>query len=150
VVRTINELPSDYSGHLTILLNDREPLIVIRNILLLIILGTIEDSAQAAEVALHFWYSAFVPILHRSIVTRIIMKLVERVNGHSLSMDLGNNSIVTGILSTSTLANLAMMSKSVLSIGDASNEIHRIKCVMCRSNLSLRLICYLKIRTLAH
>ena len=88
-MRTINELPNDYSGHLTILLNDREPLIVIRNILLLIILSTIEDSAQAAEVALHFWYSAFVPMVHQTIVTRIILKLVERINDHSLSMELG-------------------------------------------------------------
>ncbi|KIM76000.1 hypothetical protein PILCRDRAFT_78276 [Piloderma croceum F 1598] len=149
VVRTINELPSDYSGHLTILLNDREPLVVIRNILLLIILGTIEDSVQAAEVALHFWYSAFVPMVHGSIVARIVIKLLERVNGHSFSMDLGKNSIVTGILSTSTLANLAMMSKSILPIGDASNEIRRIKfepsridrhhCAYCRLEPSHRL-----------
>jgi len=127
VVHTINELPNNYSGHLTILLNDREPLIVIRNILLLIILGTIEDSALAAEIALHFWYSVFVPKAHQSIVAHNILHLIKHVDGDSFSMALGQKSLMNGIISNRTFASLILMSQSDLQIGDASNEIHRIK-----------------------
>jgi len=63
VVRTINELPSDYSGELTIILNDREPMIVLRNMLLLMILGTMPKEIgipRAADVALQNWGSTFI------------------------------------------------------------------------------------------
>ncbi|KAJ2924329.1 hypothetical protein H1R20_g12757, partial [Candolleomyces eurysporus] len=54
VVKTINSLPSDYSGNLTVLLNDITVPIACRNLALLSILGTVPDEALAADVALHF------------------------------------------------------------------------------------------------
>jgi hypothetical protein len=54
VVKTINSLPSDFSGDLTILLNDVTVPIACRNLTLLFVLGMIPDEALAADVALHF------------------------------------------------------------------------------------------------
>ena len=109
--------------------------------MLLIILGTIEDSALAAEIALHFWYSVFVPKDHHLIVADRILYLIKHVNGDSFSMSLGQKSLINGIISKRTFANLVLMCQSDLQIGDASNEYHRIKFVLYRLNLfDLKLI----------
>lgn len=42
-VRTVNELPEDYTGSLNVLLNDRNPWICCRNLLILLILGGMSD-----------------------------------------------------------------------------------------------------------
>ncbi|KAL1728476.1 hypothetical protein EV714DRAFT_285697 [Schizophyllum commune] len=59
VVSTINGLPEDYAGKCRILINDCNPCVASRNLLILYALlrsgRSIED---AAETALHFWYSA--------------------------------------------------------------------------------------------
>ena len=65
VISTINALPSDFLGILDILVNDVAVPVFCRNIVLLLILGTISDEKIAADVALHFWYSAFIPAEYR-------------------------------------------------------------------------------------
>jgi hypothetical protein len=65
VLRSFNGLPSDYSGHLNILINDFNPVIFCRNVVLLLILGNVADETLAADIALHFWYSAFIPVERR-------------------------------------------------------------------------------------
>ena len=64
IIRTVNNLPSDYSGELTVILSDYEPIVVLRNIIILLALGCTPDKTKAAELALHAWYSAFVPNEH--------------------------------------------------------------------------------------
>ncbi|KAF5361312.1 hypothetical protein D9758_010291 [Tetrapyrgos nigripes] len=61
VIRTVNELPKNYGGTLDIVINDRDPMVQCRNLLLLIILGMVPDLSDATEIALHFWYSLFLP-----------------------------------------------------------------------------------------
>lgn len=65
VLKTVNSLPSDYSGDLTILINDNILTISARHVILLILLGTTADESLAADLALHFWYSAFVPVEYK-------------------------------------------------------------------------------------
>ena len=43
VVRSVNALPEDYAGHLDIIINDKNPLVVLRNVIILMILGFVED-----------------------------------------------------------------------------------------------------------
>jgi hypothetical protein len=62
VVRTINSLPSDYSGNLDILINDCTTAVICRNLVLLLILGTVPNEVLAVDMALHFWYSVFLPL----------------------------------------------------------------------------------------
>ncbi|KAK0224510.1 hypothetical protein EDD85DRAFT_243310 [Armillaria nabsnona] len=65
VVRTINELPEDYSGSIKIVLNDHNPMVVCRNLMILSILGIISDVEEGAEHALHLWYSVFQPMSYQ-------------------------------------------------------------------------------------
>lgn len=105
-------------------------MVVVRNLLLLIILGTITDTAEAAEVALHFWYSAFVSTSHKTVLARIVNQLAGHLQDGSFNMKLGENSLVTGAISMHTIATLFMSFKSNLLLGDASNEINRVRFVI--------------------
>lgn len=48
MIHTINELLVNFSGHITIVLNDHQPMVIVRNILLLVLLRTISDNTKAA------------------------------------------------------------------------------------------------------
>ncbi|KAK7445724.1 hypothetical protein VKT23_014719 [Stygiomarasmius scandens] len=61
VIRTVNELPEDYQGTINMLINDFNPVVVSRNFLILMILGLLSDIDEATELALHLWYSVFLP-----------------------------------------------------------------------------------------
>ncbi|KAF7964996.1 hypothetical protein HWV62_1158 [Athelia sp. TMB] len=132
VIRTINELPSDYSGHISVLLNDREPMVVARNMILLGILGKFND-VIAADIAVHFWYSAFIPMEYNSFVCFACMKMMEDFQEESsrLSAKLGDNACVMGKLSIQTREVLsAAVTASLLSqteVADASKELNRIR-----------------------
>ncbi len=51
VVRTINGLPENYSGTIKIVLNDMNPMAVCRNLIILSILGIIEDVVSLLNFA---------------------------------------------------------------------------------------------------
>ncbi|KAL1744116.1 hypothetical protein HDZ31DRAFT_64397 [Schizophyllum fasciatum] len=60
VVRTINGLPDDYTGKCRILINDHSPCVTTRNVLILFaLLRAGRPVEEAAETAMHLWYSAF-------------------------------------------------------------------------------------------
>jgi hypothetical protein len=97
-VRTVNCLPSNYSGNLKILLNDHNVPIVCRNIVVLLILGTTPDKTMAVDIALHFWYSVFMPVEYCITISAIIALLLERAKNQgfgSLAIPLGQNSSLT-------------------------------------------------------
>lgn len=76
-MKTINSLPSDYSGKLDILLNDANPFVFCRNLILLLILGGVPDENLAADVALHFWYSVFMPAEYRLQILRRVTPFLK-------------------------------------------------------------------------
>lgn len=135
VVRTINELPHDYSGHLTIVLNDREPIIVLRNILLLITLGstTDEDITQAVDAAVHFWASAFVQephqVIHLKALTRLSQELLQNPNIIK-SINLGEGRSTLSIATSQGLVSRIMEYLAFeMDIDQASAELHRVRFV---------------------
>ncbi|RXW25332.1 hypothetical protein EST38_g534 [Candolleomyces aberdarensis] len=65
VMKTVNSLPSNFTGKLDILINDANPYVFCRNLVLLLILACVPDEKLAADVALHFWYSVFMPTQYR-------------------------------------------------------------------------------------
>lgn len=73
-MKTVNELPCDYSGTLTVLLSGTDSGIICRSIMLLVILGTLPSSQDdlSVDVALHFWYSILYPSAYDSLVTRLV------------------------------------------------------------------------------
>ncbi|KAK0488270.1 hypothetical protein EDD18DRAFT_1291619 [Armillaria luteobubalina] len=83
MVRTINKLPGDYSGTIKIVLNDLNPIVVCRNLMMLSILGIVEDVEEAAEHAVHLWYSIFQSLSYQTRVLLPIMgsKIFRDLNG---------------------------------------------------------------------
>ncbi|KAF9543453.1 hypothetical protein CPC08DRAFT_823704 [Agrocybe pediades] len=94
VVRTVNELPEDYSGKLTIVLNDREPIITLRNVLLLMVLGADKKNIEAADTALHLWASAYIQASHRLNIDKSLLELTQAIkrDGTHIQLRLGDNS----------------------------------------------------------
>ncbi|KDQ54026.1 hypothetical protein JAAARDRAFT_408569 [Jaapia argillacea MUCL 33604] len=128
VVRTINSLPPNYSGQLTILLNDREPYVVIRNLVLLLLLGTVVDHTVAAEVALHFWYSAFVPSENSLHTSMTISTLLRDIPDNSpFSIPLGSSSSLSSNIPRSLMKELVLMLSSKYSMDDAQIEYKRVR-----------------------
>ncbi|EDR06851.1 uncharacterized protein LACBIDRAFT_299776 [Laccaria bicolor S238N-H82] len=98
IARTLNCLPSNYSGNLKILLNDCNMPIVCRNIVILLILGSIVDKTTATDIALHFQYSVFMPAEYCVTISSIITFLLKRAYDQgfgSIVIPLGQNSLLT-------------------------------------------------------
>ncbi|THH20849.1 hypothetical protein EW146_g601 [Bondarzewia mesenterica] len=79
IVKTVNGLPERYAGRLTIVLNDRDPIVTFRNALFLIVLanaGRDPDSQEsAAEFVLHLLYSVALTEDQNACLTRYIFGL---------------------------------------------------------------------------
>ena len=89
-------MPANYSGNLTVLLNDRSGIIVIRNLLILLILGTEENVDTAVELALHLWYSAFVQATHPMAVMALITQVIQELKKPFFTIKLGDKSTLSG------------------------------------------------------
>ncbi|KAK7031711.1 DUF4470 domain-containing protein [Favolaschia claudopus] len=62
LIRTINALPVDYTGYCDVLLNETDPILVNRNLLILFVLLSPGPSIEeAAEFCVHLVYSAALP-----------------------------------------------------------------------------------------
>ena len=131
IIMTINSLPLDFSHQLTIVLNDRERYIVVRNILLLLILGSTLDTTDAANVALHAWYSAFIPGEHLLEIQLLVTDLVTEVNGESgkFSRALGQGCKLSGEVNSDIFKLLVAMMTSEYDIEDTNRELKRVRCV---------------------
>ncbi|KAL4268876.1 MUB1/samB family protein [Pleurotus pulmonarius] len=82
MVRTVNGLPIDYVGRCKILLNDRNPVIVARNILILhTLLADDHTPQEAAEAAVHLMYSSF---LSREIADHLQHSLMDILDNNDV------------------------------------------------------------------
>ncbi|KAH6896244.1 hypothetical protein BKA70DRAFT_1316688 [Coprinopsis sp. MPI-PUGE-AT-0042] len=79
IVKTVNGLPDDFSGKLNVVINDHSPPVVCRNITLLLILATVPQPTLAADIALHFWYSTFLPGAYRLKISASITRLMAHL-----------------------------------------------------------------------
>jgi hypothetical protein len=128
VLLTVNALPLDYSGQLTILLNDHTPHVVLRNMLLLSILGRTENRAKAVDVALHTWYSAFIPSEYHVHVTSHAAELIESCQeDSSFTTDLGAHSSMKGTLDQREWMYLVASITSEYDTADANRELNRVR-----------------------
>jgi hypothetical protein len=143
---TVNTLPMDYSGKLTIVINDREPIVAIRNIALLMLLR--EGSTgleQAADTALHMWYSAFMPLDYHLRLVAAVTTLLKSHNfaSRSVKLDtsLGSKSSMKASMSPNALHLLASLMSAEYNAADAHKELQRVMCVVCALILSTLLKC---------
>ncbi|KAF6752082.1 hypothetical protein DFP72DRAFT_991169 [Ephemerocybe angulata] len=132
VLRTVNSLPEDYSGNLDILINDGNPFVAYRNIMLLLILGTLPEEDMAVDIALHFWYSTFMPAEYHVQLSAVTLPLLkhmhERTNTRS-PFPLGEESTMDVACS---LADVRLfmehyISTASISLEDAQNEYNRVR-----------------------
>ncbi|KAG2123462.1 hypothetical protein DEU56DRAFT_48468 [Suillus clintonianus] len=145
-VQTINALPEDYSGHLQVLVNDFCLPVVARNIVILLILGTVHDETMAVDIALHFWYSVFMPVEYSTTIMTIIASLLMRM-GTNLEdhQPLGPCSSLDCLIPESLKQLLRDFGlHSTLSMASAQNEYDRVRNVPCRGDFRDRIFARLK------
>ena len=151
-MQTIISLPENYSGHLDILMNDINPLVTARNVMLLLLLGTIVDEDMAVDVALHFWYSVFMPAEHHiqicSAVTPFMHHALERYrSGSGLASPylLGSRSrLYTTAAEELKLVFQHYISSESISIEAAQAEYDRVRQIPSRQDFRDRMYCQLK------
>ncbi|KAF8800718.1 hypothetical protein BYT27DRAFT_7342339 [Phlegmacium glaucopus] len=129
VVHTINALPSNFMRNLDILVNDVTPAVICRNIVLLIILGTIPDEIIAADVALHFWYSAFIPVEYSQQILGVLTSFIKHrsESQNSRVFSLGPHSTLSCSLTPEAKKYFLHLISSSISMGDAQDEYDRVR-----------------------
>ena len=125
-IKTVNALPDDYSGNLTVVINDQAPIVCLRNLVLLILLGTIEDPSVAAELSLHLWYSAFTQMGHPLMVISTIAPLIPTFSNPKFSIELGSTSRLSGALSSDTVTLLGIMLQANADVSTTQAEMDRV------------------------
>ncbi|KAG6377511.1 hypothetical protein JVT61DRAFT_15319 [Boletus reticuloceps] len=128
VVRTVNALGSDYTGRLQILLNDTSKTVVSRNIVLLFILGMMSNEAVAADIALHFWYSVFLPEECRLRILAVLVLILEHYTDKTepLSVSLGRRAKLTCLVPGEITDQLLYTAGPTLSTSQARDEYERV------------------------
>ena len=144
VLRSVNGLPSNYSGSLNILINDINLPIVCRNIVLLLILGNVADEAQAADIALHFWYSAFMPMEYRLQIAMILRSFLQQSQDGEYLIRLGPTSTLHLCLQKDASVFFAHFVSSSFSIGDIQDEYNRVRTAHSRRDFRDRMYMGLK------
>lgn len=91
-MNTINSIPPTYGGKIKVVINDNNPVVVARNFLLLLTLNGAGDSKINADIALHFWYSTFLPIEYKNRLLWLSEQpLKDNKSGHiDIVMDAGS------------------------------------------------------------
>ncbi|EKM51316.1 uncharacterized protein PHACADRAFT_151996 [Phanerochaete carnosa HHB-10118-sp] len=138
VVKTVNCMPRDYTDKLTIVMNDRDNYVTLRNILMLQILAKIPNKRKAADLALHLWYSAFVPVMYH---TEILPIAVELATGTELMhTQLGPNAVLDADINQDLrmLCGMLAISPKAYGMGDAANELGRVRFDPDRTDLRHR------------
>ncbi|KFY89500.1 hypothetical protein V500_05642 [Pseudogymnoascus sp. VKM F-4518 (FW-2643)] len=79
VARTIAVLPRSYNQPINITMNDLDPDIVARNVIMLLIALTVDNTDEAADCIIHIWYSALIRKSDLDILQQRIRPLIESV-----------------------------------------------------------------------
>jgi len=142
VVQTINALPHDYSGHLQVLINDGCLPVVARNIAILLILGTVSDEKMAADIALHFWYSVFLPAEYGMHIMAIVTSFLCREDPQP--QPLGPRSSMDCLFPPEALQLFRRFGSLSVSMADAQNEYDRVRTAPSRRDFRDRMYAKLK------
>ncbi|KAG8216799.1 hypothetical protein J3R82DRAFT_7047 [Butyriboletus roseoflavus] len=128
IVRAVNALGPDYKGRLHILLNDTSKAIVSRHIVLLLILGAMPNEAVAADIALHFWYSVFLPEEYRLRILALLVLILQQHTDQTepLSVNLGRRAKLTCLVPREITDHLLYTAGPTLSTSQARDEYERV------------------------
>jgi hypothetical protein len=130
---------------LTILLNDFMPHVVVRNIVLLLCLGKIIDEAIAVDAALHFWYSAFMPMEYQLLISSEIVSFVTQANSSGiLQYRIGLSSALSCMATPKIMEVFGLLVSQSLSIGEAQTGYDRVRGAPSRRDYRDRMYAGLK------
>ncbi|KAI0028620.1 hypothetical protein K488DRAFT_89555 [Vararia minispora EC-137] len=127
VVRTVNGLSEDYTGRTRILMNDHDGFVTIRNVMLFLILGQIPDKRRAVDIAVHFWYSAFLPADYEAEIFAIVDGLCASWSGGTVHIRLTETTKLSCDISPGCYELLKMCRDSVYTCDHAAHEIEKIR-----------------------
>jgi hypothetical protein len=113
--------------------------IVCRNIFLLLILGNIPDKVVAADIALHFWYSAFIPIEYHLQISHLWLTFLLQTKDGEMTVPLGPCSTLSCYLPEDASYFFHHWTSSSISIGDAQEEYDRVRNAPARGDLRDRM-----------
>jgi len=130
---------------LTILLNDLAPHVAVRNIVLLLCLGNISNETTAADTALHFWYSAFMPDEYQLLISSEVLSLISQADGsENFLSQIGSSSTLSCILTPNAMEVFRHIILSDLSIEEAQEGYDRARTAPSRRDYRDRLYAGLK------
>lgn len=98
LVKTVNALPAEYRGHLNVVLTPLETSYVARFLIMLLFLGAEEDAFIAAELAIHYHCSAFLPQALYDKGSALLMSLYPALSQSSYSIAFGERATMKGML----------------------------------------------------
>lgn len=125
-MKTVNELPEDYNGSLRVILNDKQPVICLRNLMLLITLAKADSIPKAAEIALHLWYSAFVQSGHSDSVLSILREFLPTISRPTFKLQLGDVLTINASFSAKIAEIFALMTAYNLDTNETRAEMDRV------------------------
>lgn len=129
MIRTINGLPKNYAGKVTCLINDLNDYTVLRNLFILETLGTVADHAKAADIALHVWYSAFIPQQYLAQIRSFCIPFATSPEDDRV-VPLGPEAKLEATIGFALRSLCAKLAYHTYEMGDATNELARVRCVV--------------------
>lgn len=136
MVQTVNGLPIDYAGKCNIILNDKNPIIVARNMLILYTLLADDINPQeAAEAAIHLMYSSS---LTREIADHLQHSLENILNndnafgGSTFDLSIQGNSRLTSVSNPTIVSFLHTFMTAVYSRSAATQSRDGVMMAPCR------------------
>jgi len=75
VVKTVTALPESYTGNVTVVINDKDDDVMVRNVIFLL-LTRVENVRIAVDTILHLWYSGCLKASHQMILKMHVRPLV--------------------------------------------------------------------------
>lgn len=107
-------------------------------------MGNVNDEALAADIALHFWYSAFIPTEYGLETSRLILLLLQQVQQDKFPIPLGPCSTISPILLKGTEKYFSHFVSSSFSMGDIQDEYDRVRTAPSRRDYRDRMYASLK------
>ena len=82
ILRTVIQLPTTYSGHLTIMMNDRDIYTVARNVFTVLLVGTTDTNdtlENTLDTLVHLWYSRCLTDVHIHLLRNRLRPIISDV-----------------------------------------------------------------------
>lgn len=107
-------------------------------------MGNVSDETLAADIALHFWYSAFIPGEHHFQTSVVLGSFLQRVRENKFPIPLGRRSTLSTIFPGDVAKYFLHFISSSFSIGDIQNEYDRVRTAPSRRDYRDRMYASLK------